>query len=406
MPASLTWLDHDPAARERSLRLLALFQERDSRDELGLGAIRNSFADQLFPGTSTIQTRLRYMFFIPWIYTELERRRIKPPKFAQEAAKKEWRLIEALMAAEDNSGVIGAVAGKTIKRLPSSIYWAGLGIWGIRRIPWSQEEYHRYIDSLYQHWQIQKQQKQERRQRGEEVAETAASEIQTWHPRLPPAPQDFPERADFQLTREEAQFLLDCWQRYHPDSLMTFMARHCAPAAVAFPWEHPEWAKFRPDHQELLTHARRFSQVMHGAALLYNLMLSELRLWEEKIAEYRARLEQWQAELDYQDLWQWSLNRLWELTLGRGHTITFATRHFISTWVDLVRAAKGRVADQREARQLIMQREQALKGPRSRLRNRRALEQWGGASGLNRLAYRWPTANTFLNDFYRGLQSE
>lgn len=70
MPASLTWLDHDPAARERSLRLLALFQERDSRDELGLGAIRDSFADQLFPGTSTIQTRLRYMFFIPWIYTE------------------------------------------------------------------------------------------------------------------------------------------------------------------------------------------------------------------------------------------------------------------------------------------------------------------------------------------------
>ena len=63
MPSTLTWIDHDPAARERTLRILSLFQERDSREELGLGAIRDSFADRLFPGTSTIQTRLRYMFF-------------------------------------------------------------------------------------------------------------------------------------------------------------------------------------------------------------------------------------------------------------------------------------------------------------------------------------------------------
>ena len=55
MPSTLTWLDHDPAARERSLRILAFFRVRDSRDELGLGAIRDSFSDKLFPGTSTIQ---------------------------------------------------------------------------------------------------------------------------------------------------------------------------------------------------------------------------------------------------------------------------------------------------------------------------------------------------------------
>jgi hypothetical protein len=67
MAASLTWIDHDAKARERSLRILSLFKTT-TRDELGLGAIRDSFADQLFPGTSTIQTRLRYMLFVPWIY--------------------------------------------------------------------------------------------------------------------------------------------------------------------------------------------------------------------------------------------------------------------------------------------------------------------------------------------------
>ncbi len=68
MNSTLAWLDRDSAARDRSLRVLALFKETDTRDELGLGAIRDAIADQLFPGTSTIQTRLRYFLFVPWIY--------------------------------------------------------------------------------------------------------------------------------------------------------------------------------------------------------------------------------------------------------------------------------------------------------------------------------------------------
>ena len=75
MQSSLTWIDHDSAARERSLQIIGMFRERDSRDELGLGAIRDSFSDKLFPGTSTIQTRLRYMLIIPWVFKKLEAQR-------------------------------------------------------------------------------------------------------------------------------------------------------------------------------------------------------------------------------------------------------------------------------------------------------------------------------------------
>jgi Family of unknown function (DUF6361)/Bacterial conjugation TrbI-like protein len=59
--SSLAWIDFDEAERQRAQRIMALFQERESRDELGLGAIRDSIADHLFPGTSTIQTRLRFV---------------------------------------------------------------------------------------------------------------------------------------------------------------------------------------------------------------------------------------------------------------------------------------------------------------------------------------------------------
>jgi hypothetical protein len=62
--SAIAWVDFDEAERERAQRLMQLFTEQDTRDELGLGAIRDSISDHLFPGTSTIQTRLRYMLFI------------------------------------------------------------------------------------------------------------------------------------------------------------------------------------------------------------------------------------------------------------------------------------------------------------------------------------------------------
>ncbi len=36
-----------------------LFREEEARDGLGIDAVRDALSDLLFPGTSTIQTRLR-----------------------------------------------------------------------------------------------------------------------------------------------------------------------------------------------------------------------------------------------------------------------------------------------------------------------------------------------------------
>ena len=57
MPSTFTWLDYSEHERRKMLDVIELFGERTTRDELGLGSIRDAFADLLFPGTSTIQTR-------------------------------------------------------------------------------------------------------------------------------------------------------------------------------------------------------------------------------------------------------------------------------------------------------------------------------------------------------------
>src|ERR1700728_4570058 len=129
MSATLTWLDHDAADRDRMNRILALFRERDTRDELGVGVIRDLLADQLFPGTSTIQTRLRYMLFVPWLYGRLEADGVSSANVPRRARTLETQLLEPLLAHEDQAGIFGKFARGEIKRLPSSVYWAGLGEW-------------------------------------------------------------------------------------------------------------------------------------------------------------------------------------------------------------------------------------------------------------------------------------
>lgn len=394
MVSSITWLDHDAAARERSLRILALFQEKESRDELGLGGVRDAFADRLFPGTSTIQTRLRYMLFVPWVYQHLEEKRVPSNQIAARARKLELALVQPLLANNDDAGVFGRTAGNKLKRLPSSVYWAGLEAWGIRRFQGSQDEYHRSVDMLY------RRRTQRDAQEGDELAPDPT--VLSWHPRLPRPPKGFPDQVDFALTHEEAGFLLDCIVTTRRDSLLAHLALHCKPASVQFPWQHSDLADFSPLHRELLAHARRFSEVMHGAAILYNLALAETAGREELAVEHRDRLSTWVGMLDRADLRGWSLPRLWELTVNQGHAITRWTRDFVTTWVELVLAKPAGLADDTFARMLITHRERDLKGPRSRFDNTRARDQWGGYAGLGRLDYRWPTVHSFLQDLHAG----
>src|ERR671935_260693 len=57
--SSLTWLDFSDAERKRALQVVELLGRPETRDELGLGAIRDAFANALFPGMSTVQRRAR-----------------------------------------------------------------------------------------------------------------------------------------------------------------------------------------------------------------------------------------------------------------------------------------------------------------------------------------------------------
>jgi hypothetical protein len=398
MPSIITWVDHDPIARERSLRILSQFQDRESRDELGLGAIRDSFADALFPGTSTIQTRLRYMLFVPWVYNDLEKKRTPSTTFGNRARQLEIALIDPLLENSEHGGVFGRVAGKSLKRLPSSVYWNGLGIWGIRKIPFSQDEYHRHIDQIYRHREASA-----GRYEKDGFPETKTL---TWHPRLPEPPDGFPDKIEdlsFELQADEASFLLDCILKSQRQSLLAFLALNCQPADCQLPWHHPDVDRFPQEHKDLLCYAELFSTVMHGAAFLYNLMLAQKAERKEIEEVHRDNLDDWRTRLmkcPYIDL---PLTTLWELISGRGHKITRRTKDFVTTWFDRVLSIRGDVDSDKHCRTLISARERQLKGARSRFNNSKARDQWKGYAGTNQMGFRWSNVKTLLSDLKVGL---
>ncbi|BAV65511.1 DUF6361 family protein [Sphingobium cloacae] len=388
--SSLAWIDFDEAERQRAQRIMELFQERETRDELGLGAIRDSIADHLFPGTSTIQTRLRYMLFIPWLFQMIEGSSVGSDQLAREARSLEIRLVNALKAGGESNGVIGRDAGANLQRLPSSVYWAGLGSWGIRLFPGSTDNLFTSMRHL---------QRSRPRVRESEDAASERQALQIWTPTLPQCPNDLLDAAHFKLSSDEAQFVVDRLVATHPDSLLTFLARSGdGEAECDNIWEHPQLANFPAVPRRLVEHAALFSSVMHGASLLYNLLLSRLRDRSEWIERYETRLADWRAGLDMAAIRAWSLDAFWQAIEHPAHGIRPAAKRFVTDWLGLLTSEGIGDSLTAPASRLVQERERRLKTNQSRFVNRAVRDRWTGASGAEPLSFRWSQAHSHLRD--------
>lgn len=375
------------------LDVIDLFGDRDTRDELGIGRIRDTFADLLFPGTSTLQTRAKYFLFIPWIYRYLEDRNVSSREIGNRARRLEVSLIEALVETESGQGVIGQEARARLQRLPSSIYWQGLAKWRIRFYPGSRSQYHHSLDSYYGRLA---------HVRTSDDGDRVEARLRpNWHPGLPDPPDEFPERASFALTGDEAEYLTERILASQPESLLAFLVDQCDPSVDApFVWFHPERSRFPQEVSTIVSHARRFSEVIHGAALLYNLMLSEKADWLEKRSQYRSELLEWAEGVGARraEFQEWDMGEFWSVIEKSYGRMPPPTRRFVDEWIQLMLSRGNKIIDDSRARECIHARERTLKGSRARLGDPRMLELWSGAAGTGRLDYRWLTVRTIIHD--------
>ena len=145
MGSSFGWLDNDDEQRQHMLKVVDLFKEQGTIDELGIGSIRDTLANVLFPGTSTLHTRLRYALFVPWLL-----QRAAQSGTAGQMSKtfetSEYQLIESLLRSGESNGVFGSAARGNLKRLPSEAYWSVINHWGIIDAGSAQAYFRRQLD--------------------------------------------------------------------------------------------------------------------------------------------------------------------------------------------------------------------------------------------------------------------
>ena len=397
-PAVLAWLDYSEADQRRAREIIAMFSQRESRDELGLGVIRDALSDTLFPGTSVLLTRARYFLFVPWLFREGARRGRRGTQLSSWVEQQERRLIGTLRSGGDLEGLIGRYAGSAVQNLPSDIYWNSLRRFGILRQEGTAAQtvgFRQISGSL------------------DDATEFLEHSDAVWAPSIPAAPGDFFSftHCDFALTPDEASWLAERIAEAVPDTMLQFLVtKGTRPSASArYVWEEPQADAATERVRDALEEARRFAVAMHGAALLYNVLLAEraeelgLAGYEGHRDNFAARLDDWNSEVEASDIGGWNLDQLWALVADQGRPVAAPARAFVTQWVDLIRRRIGNgLADDHNARALVRNREFHQKRSQARLRNDRLMRQWGGASGSDRLTFRWPVVARLLNDIADG----
>jgi Family of unknown function (DUF6361) len=382
--STLTWLDFSDAERKRALQVVELLGRPETRDELGLGAIRDAFANALFPGMSTVQRRARYFLFVPWTFREAEQRWGGRTDALERTRRRELQLIEPLLQAGETDGVIGSSARANLKQVPSMIYWQGLARWGIRRVEGTREQWGRAV----------------MRSHGTAIdddGQTVNATASWWHASLPDAPPDWPDNASLALRAEEAEYLRERIRESCAGTMLAALVERRAPwTPVAFPWQldAPELTETQ---RTLLVHAQRFSQRMHGAALLYNHELAKRRGDVEAEAEYRGELDEWATSESRVDPLLVPLDELWPLLGDLGSRHSPQTRRFVTDWGTLT-TEPHRVLTDRGPVARIQEREFEVKKRQARLSFAAAEETWRGAAGAGQLEYRWNSTQRQLLD--------
>ncbi len=400
MASSIIWLDFSDDQQRKVNEALRNFETKDTVDDLGLGSVRDAISNALFPGTSVLQTRARYLLFIPWIFQEAFKK--SPKQLVDKAYDLERNLIIALLNSEDVDGVIGREKGKDLKTLPSSIYWSALQMFGIFQIKGA---------TIRQFGRIAARSRENIDYEGEFLG----NDEKFWT-EMPNPPEGFGkfQSADMSLTVEEAGWLceriLSVQQRTGLPSLLSELVALLQNGDGTFLEYSNLWdielsddADFRI--QNLVRHSQFFSLLAEGISLLYNSMLIDaLKAKGREFSfadDYSERLKVWEGAAIALKLDDWCSNIeiFWSCLNSLNVYPSEKSKYFVAQIAKRIEEeGLDGFSSNRKVKDLIFLREKEHKKYQARLHNSGRLFSYRGEAGTRTLNFRWPVVRRILGD--------
>lgn len=417
--ASVGWIDFSSEHRDRVRAVIDLLKKKGVVDELGIGVIRDSFADRLFPGVTTIQTRAKYFTLTALLIHDY---------LSQPVQKKEKQTLEEFLgywekwcriklAARYGSegearGIIGITFGerndRDVQRPPSSVYWNGLRTFGIVRTRLSLGEFSRTVGgrrslrSVFEGTD---------RDKGDDHDAELDNGPRV---RVPPVDEQYWNNLAITLNATEAEFLRQHITASVPDSLLGQLLLDAQAVsqiqklrrAATFS-EFVELPFIRHLKNESLSqalrHAYNFWIILEGAHIRYNCLLQGRFGAPNAKAQYDEVWEGWRERISRFDWTMWDTGYVWQLVELHGSRVQPWTRSFVDGWITQART-DGR--DRAACDKLVINQELANKKNRARLRRGAKDKRVQGWIGLRELDYRLPQVRTLVEDIQRAESGE
>lgn len=417
--SSIGWIDFSSEHREKVRTVIDLLSAPGVVDELGIGVVRDSFADRMFPGLSTIQTRAKYFTLTALLIRDYQ---------MNERAKKNPRTLERYLEDEEkacrislvnrhgdgrqNLGIIGGSFGsradRDVVRRPSSVYWNGLRLFGFISPPHlSLAEFSRRLsDERKQLRALLEETKEERGDDHDADCDDLRIRVHT-----PEIDSQYWEHLSIDLTREEAAFLREQITSKQRDSLIGQILKD--DSLVDQVLALPETANFEEfaelpfiaalESRELhraVQHARDFWRIMEGAHIRYNCLLQAAGFGTSELKDqFEGYWETWRQNIAKFPP-HWDTSFMWAMVHRHGSQPKSHTRNFINNWIEQAREGAGNLSI---CNDLVTTQERLNKGSRARLRpgNEEAVNGW---IGLNKVEYRLPQVRQLIRDIREGEQ--
>ena len=388
IPMQIGFIDFSKEERNKILATLKLLGTQTALDELGIGVIRDAYADILFPGISTIQTRAKYFVLIPYLFNRAGKQNLSSGReVLRWLNNSEDKLVETLLinSKSEETGIIGKNAlrqKRAVKMKPSSIYWNGLRTFEIIRASGVSMAVACTITA-----KTAKQKNDlEIKTDGETFDDSTAigSDTVLFSPIFPD--YDFEKEASILLTKKEAEYLADKISKAvaSKDTLLAFLVKNKLDCN-SFDEMPIDILPASIKRDYLLS--RDFSDFIIGAHIRYNVIFSEyediemLQEWENWRNAFIAR------KFDLEAI----LSRI---------TCNNSTQRFCKDFMEFTYNGHLEKIDD-----LIIFREKAVKGDRSKLHKPTEYRyNYDRPVHFYRLDFRFGTAKTIIRDIIMGLE--
>lgn len=395
----LGWIDFSEKDRKKAIDVIHLLEEKGTRDEIGIGIIRDAFSNMFFPGTSTVQTRAKYFYIIPYIIKECcenkKNKTIDDIKRMIDVKEKEYAI--SLKENGITDGVIGAdvIPDKWVVRKPYSIYWNGIKTFGIfTRENMSLNEYIHYMlrhrnEEKISNWT---EEGEENEQDDKMAGKTGLKPF--WN-----LPEDYyvgkNNSTQIELSKNESNHLRKCITSLDKeDCLLKYIVENNIQLKQYTITDEPfrllytELIKrddLSPQIKNYMQIALKFDSLVYLSMILYNKILSDDKN-EVANNEWKLYYKQRLPEIDSLDL-----DEMFYLT----NVKDIGTKKFLSSMQSFL--ISGDISN---AKKTVYDREIKLKGKeRSKLANRTSItnDKW---IGIKHLDFRMRVTGRLINDLY------